>query len=149
MCVWYVRSAAGAAVAVAAGAEVSNVVISDNLEGTLTTEELAEEMVEFGSGISPSSNVALDFLLRSKLSCAIPFLASKIPLPPATVAAIMAAANAPDLGCTGAECLRGVLDFFLLLVGIGSSKELVEDDARNVPLLVISEDDRTGSTEER
>lgn len=66
----------------------------------------------------------------------------------------MAAANAPDLGCTGAECLRGVLDFFLgsnLLFGIGSNKALVEADVRNVldPLLVISEEDRTGSTEPR
>jgi hypothetical protein len=73
----------------------------------------------------------------------------------------MAAAKAPDLGCTGAECLRGalVLDFFfgsLDRLGMGmtvpccrSNRELVEDaeckEMDEVLLLVMSELERTGS----
>lgn len=66
----------------------------------------------------------------------------------------MAAAKAPDFGCTGAEYFLGVLDFFFsdafVVEGMGSNKELAEEEESKVvpdPLLVISELDRTGSAE--
>jgi hypothetical protein len=71
----------------------------------------------------------------------------------------MAAAKAPDFGCTGAEYLRGVLEFNFFLESLdllgtgelwyGSSKELVEDvecrEIEDVLLLVMSELERMGS----
>ena len=85
------------------------------------TAVVTDWSVELGMGTPSSSwwkeRLDLDFLPRRKWrdSSWSPFLASKKPLPPATVAAIMAAANAPDLGWVGAECFRGALAFFFLV----------------------------------
>lgn len=79
------------------------------------------EMVEVLLGkvaLSVSScKAAFDFLFRNALllDSSTAFRASKNPLPPATEAAIIAAANAPDLGWTGPSLLAA-FDFFFVSV---------------------------------